>query len=74
MAERGSTEALDAWVLEELALGPERSGILIVRAGAQGWYEENSKSQWRCVDRAIQRLRKAGKIRHIGGGRWEVVR
>ncbi len=61
---------LDEWILSQLRGGPLGSTSLIARADGV-WYPQGHRTLWRRVDRAIQRLRKAGRIQQRRL-KWEV--
>ena len=57
-----------AWVLEQLTDQSLTAWQIIVRAGGAGWFPPTNSTLWRRVDRSIQRLRKAGKIKRTKEG------
>jgi EAL domain-containing protein (putative c-di-GMP-specific phosphodiesterase class I) len=64
---------LDEWVLWKVGeSSPITAGQLFAAAESAGTIR---RSDWRKVDRALQRLRRWGKIRYDrkGGGGWSVV-
>jgi hypothetical protein len=66
---------LDEWVLFKVNVyGPVTQGVLLrLAAGSHG--VGLSETEWRKLDRALQRLRKAGKIRFDRkGGGWSLAR
>lgn len=79
----GTYEALDTLILEHLEREPWRHPIYVralleaARQALSLGSDAGDDKEWRLIDRRLQALRRAGKIRHVRETglkpRWEVV-